>query len=276
MVEKNKNALLVLIILLLFTLIPLSSESFETYIIGEEDVLDIFVWNNVDLSRKVIVRPDGMISLPLVNDVKAKGLTAMQLRDVLVEKISAFVDTLDLTVTVDVINSFKVYVIVKGKGGSTGTYTLKRKTLLLQFFASIGGIEEVDLPRSYVLRENKKIDLDMERLFYQNDLSQNIELMPNDTLVLQDRYGLRISVIGEIKNPGIIGYRRGMTLLDVILDSGGLTDYARPSGTKIIRRSEGGNTIIKVDLDDILYDGEIEKNIFIEPGDTVIVPKGFL
>lgn len=276
MKEKNSNPFLVSIILLIFTLIPLFSEAVESYVIGEEDVLDIFVWNNADLSRKVTVRPDGMISLPLVNDVEAKGLTTMQLRDVLVKKMSEFVDTLDLTVTVDVINSFKVYVIVKGKGNSTGTYTLRRKTLLLQFFASIGGIEEIDLARSYILRENEKINLDMERLFYENDLSQNIELMPNDTIVLHDRYGLRITAIGEITRPGIIGYRRGMTLLDVILESGGLTDYARPSGTKVIRKGEGDNIIIKVDLDDILYDGEIKKNILIEPGDTVIVPKGFL
>ncbi len=274
---KNKAFLVVLLILsLVFILAPASSESVGSYVIGEEDVLDVFVWNNPDLSRKVTVRPDGMISLPLVNDVKAKGLTAMELRDVLVKKMSEFVETLDLTVTVDVINSFKVYVVVKGKGVSSGTYTLRRKTTILQFFASIGGIEEIDLASSYILRENKRMELNMENLFYENDLSQNVELMPGDTFVLQDRYGLRITVLGEVQNPGIVNYRRGMTLVDVVLERGGLSDYARPSGTRVVRKGDGENMTIKVDLDDILNDGEVEKNIIIEPGDTVIVPKGFL
>ncbi|RMF96724.1 MAG: sugar ABC transporter substrate-binding protein, partial [Candidatus Schekmanbacteria bacterium] len=96
--RKRRKISILLAVIILLSFLAYNSKAEDNYIIGEEDVLDIFVWNNPDLSRKVTVRPDGMISLPLVNDVKAKGLTPMALRNVLIKKLSEFVETLDLTV----------------------------------------------------------------------------------------------------------------------------------------------------------------------------------
>src|SRR5438309_11288701 len=81
------------------------------YRIGPEDVLDIAVWNNASLSRTVPVRPDGKISLPLLNDVQAAGLTPMQLRDVLIKKLAEYTPTPEVSVIIREVQSFKVCVI---------------------------------------------------------------------------------------------------------------------------------------------------------------------
>src|SRR5467141_5127821 len=87
------------------------AEGREDYRIGPEDVLDVAVWNNTAISRTVPVRPDGKISLPLVNDVQAAGLTPMQLRDVLVKQLVKYIATPEVSVIVREIHSFTVTVI---------------------------------------------------------------------------------------------------------------------------------------------------------------------
>src|SRR5207245_9909768 len=95
------------------------------YRIGPEDVLDIAVWNNTAISRTVPVRPDGKISLPLLNDVQAAGLTAMQLRGVLTRKLAEYVPTPEVSVIVREVRSCKVSVI--GEVRTPRRYDLKRR-----------------------------------------------------------------------------------------------------------------------------------------------------
>src|SRR3972149_2193673 len=95
------------------------------YIIGEEDILQVSVWKNPELSTEVVVRPDGKISLPLLDDIQAKGLTPLQLRDVITEKLKDFIEVPDVTIIVKVINSFKIYVLVNGVGPQSGAITLR-------------------------------------------------------------------------------------------------------------------------------------------------------
>src|SRR5512147_1640413 len=90
---------------------PSQVQDVVDYRIGPEDVLDISVWNNAAISRTVPVRPDGKISLPLVNDVQAGGLTPTQLRTVLIKKLSEFVPSPEVSVIVREVHSFKVSVI---------------------------------------------------------------------------------------------------------------------------------------------------------------------
>src|SRR6266704_1780811 len=83
----------------------------DQYTIGPDDVLDVAVWNNTAISRTVPVRPDGKISLPLVNDVQAAGLTPMQLKDVVTKKLAEYVPTPEVSVIIREVHSFKVSVI---------------------------------------------------------------------------------------------------------------------------------------------------------------------
>jgi polysaccharide export outer membrane protein len=115
---------------------PNSSE----YRIGIEDVLDISVRNNPDLAKVVPVRPDGKISLPLINDIVVVGLTPMELRDVLIEKFSAYVQRPDVSVVVREIHSFKVSVI--GSVKTPGRYELKGPSTVLDALALAEGFTE--------------------------------------------------------------------------------------------------------------------------------------
>jgi polysaccharide export outer membrane protein len=109
----------------------------EAYRIGPEDVLEIVVWKNAEISRRVPVRPDGMISLPLVNDIMAAGLTPMELRDLLIKQLEEYVPNAEVSVIVAEIHSPKISVL----GATTmGRHVLRNRITILDFLAQIGGL----------------------------------------------------------------------------------------------------------------------------------------
>jgi polysaccharide export outer membrane protein len=110
------------------------------YRIGPEDVLDILVWKNPDLTRTVSVRPDGRISLPLLNDVAAAGLTPMELRAVLAKGLAEFVNDAEVSVVVKEIHSFKVSVV--GMVKTPGRYEMRGPVTILEALALAGGTTE--------------------------------------------------------------------------------------------------------------------------------------
>ena len=112
----------------------------ETYRIGPEDVLQISVWKNDAMSRAVPVRPDGKISLPLLNDVQAAGLTALELREVLTKKLAEYMPSPEVSVIVTDVRSFKVSVI--GEVARPGRYELKSWTTVLDVLALAGGFTQ--------------------------------------------------------------------------------------------------------------------------------------
>jgi polysaccharide export outer membrane protein len=112
----------------------------ETYRIGAEDVLQISVWKNETMSRSVPVRPDGKISLPLLNDVQAGGLTALELREILTKQLAAYMPNPEVSVIVTDVRSFKVSVI--GEVARPGRYELKSWTTVLDVLALAGGFTQ--------------------------------------------------------------------------------------------------------------------------------------
>lgn len=124
------------------------------YVIGPEDVLDIGVWDNTQLTRTVPVRPDGKISLPLLNDVKAAGLTPMQLRQYLTTALAPYVPAATVSVIVREVHSFKVTVI--GEVKAPGRYELKSQSTVLDVLAMAGGLTEyAERSRIVVLRRQE-------------------------------------------------------------------------------------------------------------------------
>lgn len=112
----------------------------DNYIIGPEDVLFIYVWKEENLSRTVPVRMDGMISIPLVDDIKAAGMTPLQLKEVLLVKLREFVETPDVTVIVTEANSYRVY--VQGEVKTPGVFKLRTETSLVQLIIMAGGFTD--------------------------------------------------------------------------------------------------------------------------------------
>jgi polysaccharide biosynthesis/export protein len=163
---------------------PLSTE----YIIGPEDVLQITVWKNDALSRTLPVRPDGKISLPLLHDIHAAGLTAMQLRDKIANALSEFMPNPEVAVTVSDVRSYRVSVL--GEVQKPGQLQLKADTTVLEAIALAGGFRDFASPgKIMILRKDgkgatQKIPFNYNRVVKNNHSEDNVILKSGDVVVV--------------------------------------------------------------------------------------------
>ncbi len=158
------------------------------YIIGPEDVLEINVWKNADLSKAVIVRPDGMITLPLIGEIKAGGTTPNQLREIISKRLEKYKEIPEVTVTVAQVNSYIVYVL--GEVKNPGKYQVKSYTTVLQALAQAGGFAQWAKKNDMLIVRKTPNGLEQKiRVRYKDVLddkgSWSDELLyPGDTLVV--------------------------------------------------------------------------------------------
>lgn len=153
------------------------------YRIGIDDVLDVAVWNVSELQKTVPVRPDGKISLPLVNDVVAAGLTPMELRDQLTKLMAAFVHEPDVSVVIREIRSLKVSVL--GQVKTPGRYDLKAPATVLDALALAGGLTEfASRRRIMVLRSEQRLHCDYDAAVSSGGYASNLSLKPGDIVVV--------------------------------------------------------------------------------------------
>ena len=169
-------------------------EASPLYVIGPGDSLNVFVWGDNELSTEVVVRPDGLITTPLVEDLQASGKTPTELARTLEEKLSKFVKSPKVTVSVT----------------------------------------------NFV-----------------------------------GRYTEQVRVVGQAAQPQSIPFRDGMTLLDVIISVGGLTEFAAGNKATIVRKIDGTTKQFRVRLDDLIRDGDISANTRMMPGDVLIIPESW-
>jgi polysaccharide biosynthesis/export protein len=164
------------------------------YQVGAGDSLTIFVWRNAELTTTVTVRPDGRISVPLIEDLYAEGKTPTELAREIEKQLVDYIQDPLVTITV---------------GGFVGTFPQQ------------------------------------------------------------------VRIVGEATVPMAIPYRANMTVLDVIIQAGGITEFADGNNTTLVRMEEGTTKEFRVYLDDLLEDGDISANLPLLPGDILIVPEEF-
>jgi len=157
------------------------------YRIGPEDVLQISVFSNEALSRTVPVRPDGMISLPLLNDVQAAGLTPMELRDVLMKRLVEFVPSPEVAVIVTEVKSFMISVI--GQVAKPGRYDLRSSATIVDALAMAGGFKEFAARSKVVVIRNeggvtKRIAFDYDKMSAPVRPQENFALRPGDIVMV--------------------------------------------------------------------------------------------
>ena len=157
------------------------------YIIGPDDILQIVFWRDKDLSSEVVVRPDGRISLPLINDVMAAGRTPEELRADLVAGASKFLGNPNATVVVKEIRSRKVYII--GEVVKTGTLQLASEMTVLQAIGESGGfVEGADKGDVIIVRneggKERRFKFNYNDVVKGKNPEQNIRLMPGDTIIV--------------------------------------------------------------------------------------------
>jgi polysaccharide export outer membrane protein len=157
------------------------------YIIGPEDVLDVNVWKEPDVTRVVPVRPDGKITLPLINDVQAAGSTPQQLAATVTSKLRKFLTEPQVTVIVTQINSQRVFVV--GEVLRAGAFPLVPGTTVLQALASAGGFTTfANVKKIHVMRvvdgKHTEIPFNYREVLKGDNPEQNIKLEPGDTVVV--------------------------------------------------------------------------------------------
>jgi polysaccharide export outer membrane protein len=177
------------------TTAPPVVEEDSNYIVGPTDQLQIFVWRQPDLSTNVIVRPDGKITVPLIDDLQAAGRTPTQLAKDIAKVLS------------DLVQEPRVSVIVTDFVGP---------------------------------------------------------------------FDRQIRVVGEATEPRAVSYRRNMTILDLMIQVGGLTEFAAGNRSVLVRRAASGEQeSYQVRLDDLLVDGDVSANAYVLPGDIIIIPQSW-
>jgi polysaccharide export outer membrane protein len=157
------------------------------YVIGAEDILDVNVWKEEELTRQVPVRPDGKISLPLLNDVQAAGLTPADLAAQITKGLEKYMTSPQVTVIVSQINSKRIYVL--GEVGRVGAYSLLPGMTVLQAISNAGGFTAfANVKNVYVMRQENgnqvKLPFNYKDVISGKKPEQNIELKPGDTVLV--------------------------------------------------------------------------------------------
>jgi polysaccharide export outer membrane protein len=165
-----------------------TSDQRANYVIGPDDVLSVLFWRDKDMTADVVVRPDGKISLPLINDIQAGGLTPSELCEAVKAVARRYVEDPSVTVVVKQINSRKLF--ITGQVEKPGPYPMSGPTTVLQLIATAGGLKEfTDGKRILIMRTDKAGKQTSSLFNYRQvtegkNLEQNIQLRPGDTVVV--------------------------------------------------------------------------------------------
>lgn len=157
------------------------------YIIGEEDVLTITIWKEHDLSGTMVVRPDGKITVPLVGEINVVGMKPLQLQTLLEDKLKPFITVPQVSISVNQINSRKIYLI--GQVVREGSFPINSSLTILQVLSAAGGLRDFAKKKKiYILRkqgdEEIRFPFDYDAAIHGRNREQNILVQPGDTIVV--------------------------------------------------------------------------------------------
>jgi polysaccharide export outer membrane protein len=286
MVKKVLGWLLILNLLLIVSLCwsrpGVGAGPQEEYCLGPEDEIEIRVWNHDDLTRKLRVGLKGTISFPFVGEIRAQGLTTLELQKELEAKLGPrFIVDPHVSIIVTEYKSQKFFVV--GNVQKPGTYPLTKPVQVVEAISLAGGVLSGSASRSasggiaIIVRAQPGEKTDQPRLPEQTPAGQkttvsltaalagdpkhNLEIKNGDTIYVPQ---LSYYVTGEVKSPGRFPYEENMTVLMAVTTAGGFTDKASQRGTYIIREQSGQKEKIRVKMDDP-----------IRAGDTIMVPESW-
>jgi polysaccharide export outer membrane protein len=252
------------------------------YRLGPEDEIEIRVWDHDDLTRKTRIGLNGAISFPFVGEIKAGGLTALQLQKELESRLGPkYIIEPHVSIIVTDFKSQKFFVV--GNVQKPGTYPLTKNIRVVEAISLAGGlssgtgIKPVSGAVAIIVRANPQGATQQPSLPDQSPAAQketvsipaalagdpknNLEIRNGDTIYIPS---LVFYVTGEVKNPGRYSYDENMTVLMAVTTAGGFTDKASSGRTQIIREVAGAKKKFKVGMEDPVH-----------PGDTIVVPESW-
>lgn len=249
---------------------PPATATGPDYRIGTDDVLVISVWDQKELEQVVFVRPDGKISLTLVGEVQAGGLTVAQLASNLSALYGRTVRGAQATVSVREIKSRPVFFL--GGVVKPGPIQLTQDLTVLQALAAAGGpAATADLESAFVLRGATRLPINLLKMLQRGETAQNLKLQPGDTIVVPTAGSVYVQ--GEVRTPGQVKYAQDLTVVTAIAAAGGFTPLASPRRVTVMRDSGGKKEVLRVNVNDIMSDPNASKDVPLKPNDIVVVPQ---
>ncbi len=256
----------------------------KEYIIGVEDVLDVSVWGETELSKTLAVSPEGTINYPLLGIIKVKDLTPEALEHLLRDRLSqGYLKDPKVTVAIKEFNSKKVMVF--GLVGTPGLYKLKGEIPVLELLFMVGNVSKESGNRMVVMRRDPSdpqsqpmpaLEVNLDDLLLKGDLSKNVMIKPGDVVYVTSSVvgKQRIYVMGEVRSAGPYDFTHSMTLLEAIKMAGGITDYAAPKRVRLIRKEGDKKVTFKFNLKEI-SSGKKSDDFIVQAGDVIIVPESW-
>lgn len=155
----------------------------KTYVIGAEDVLNVSVWREAELSKQVIVRPDGKINLPMINEITAAGLTPEQLSNSIAQGLQKYIREPEVNVSVQQVNSKKYF--IQGEINKPGSYSLVVPTTVLEGLGNAGGFHDfANTKKIIILRGTERLKFNYKDVTHGKHMEENILLQPGDEIIV--------------------------------------------------------------------------------------------
>jgi polysaccharide biosynthesis/export protein len=277
----GKKTFCIILSLLMLGFLKIPCRAFESgsasynkeYVVSSDDILEVAVYGEPDLSAISRVSQDGTINYPLLGNIMAAGLTVRELERNITELLGE-----DYLVSPQVSIFIKEYakISILGAVRQSGAYEAKQKLTLTQAIALAGGFsEEANITNVKITRVTSSgketVVVDVSRI--SEKAAEDMEIKSGDTIMVEE-YG-RFSVMGQVNKPGIYKLKKDLTVTEAIIIAGGFTPTAAPNGTKVVREKNGKKTVINVPAANIAKGGESSGGVLLEQGDTVIVPESF-
>lgn len=249
----------------------------ENYLIAPEDVLQIDVWGEPELTKmQVQVTPDGNITVPFIGPMTAEGKTQQQLAD---DIAAAYVERdilINPKISVRLMIIHKPTVYVLGQVARQGVVEFKDGDTLLEALAQ-AGINRSDalLEQATLTRRgsNEPIPVNLKALLDKGDMSQNHVLQKGDTIYIPEDTLNKYYVLGEVLRPNIYPLDDNITVLSAISAAGGPTPRGKLKGTMLIRGDADNPEKVPVNIAKLIESGDVTQDIKLKPGDVVYVPE---
>jgi len=290
MLREKKRVIWIILILGLLLSFPVYSFSQE-YRIGPEDVLNISFWQQPDLNSALKVRQDGKISLPVIGEIIAAGLTPFELQKKIVEKISFYNKSISqATVVIVEYNSQKVF--VQGQVNRPGKYSFESIPNLWEVITEAGGpAEGADLSAVKIIRggdeAGKTLRVNLAQALEKGDFTKLPKLKIGDTVEIPRSIlsfgtergaptpsftGRNVYYIyGQVARPNVYPLEGEIDLLDAIILAGGPTPNANMKKVKVLIKGATYSSVVEINLEDFSSKGRPSR-LLIHPEDTIVIP----
>jgi protein involved in polysaccharide export with SLBB domain len=257
-------------------LLHLSILKKNQYIIGPGDVLSLSVWGRPDASSpRMIVGPDGVISVPRIGFINTKGRTRDSVTEEIKGKLQVYYSKPEISFSIDEYHNNKAFVL--GRVENPGMVTFPGEGTLLEALSIAGGYsteaEDTYLTKCSIIRGNDTIIwIDLNELLQNGNMALNARIVNNDVIFIPESQSELVYVMGEVRNPGAYNMTGRLTLLDSLMMAGGPTDDAKKSKLYLIRKTiNNKGQVREIDLQHLLASADFSQNYIMKDNDVLYV-----